>query len=94
MLTVTEPALDRLSRRLARKGAADGVALRFTRRDGGWKLQLDHESTGDTAFSHDGQTVLLLDETVSKAMANMTLDIRKSGHRSGLRLYRSEHRGN
>jgi hypothetical protein len=64
MLTVTKTALDRLSHRLARKEAADGVALRFTRREGGWTLCLDHESAGDTAFTHDGRKVLLLDEAV------------------------------
>ncbi|HUT14112.1 MAG TPA: hypothetical protein VMY42_26725 [Thermoguttaceae bacterium] len=94
MLTVTKPALDRLSRRLVRKEAADGMALRFTRRDGGWTLRLDQESAGDTAFTHDGRKVLLLDEVVSKAMENMTLDIRKSAQRSGLRLYRNKRRRN
>ncbi|MFH1747298.1 MAG: hypothetical protein ABIG44_09680 [Planctomycetota bacterium] len=92
MLTVTNPALNRLARRLARKEATDGMALRFTRREGGWTLRLDHESAGDTAFTHDGRKVLLLDETVSKAMASMTLGTRKSGQRSGLRLYRNERR--
>jgi hypothetical protein len=93
MLTVTKPALERLSRKLARKEAADGMALRFTRREGSWALRLDHESAGDTAFTHNGRTLLLLDEAVSKAMANMTLDTRKSGERSRLRLHRNERRG-
>jgi hypothetical protein len=56
-------------------------------------LRLDHESVGDTAFTHNGRKVLLLDETVSKGMANMTLDTRQTGERSRLRLYRSENRG-
>ena len=93
MLAVTKAGLERLSRKLARKGAADGMALRFKRRERGWTLRLDHESAGDTAFTHDGRKVLLLDEAVSKAMANMTLDTRKSGERSRLRLYRSKSRG-
>jgi hypothetical protein len=92
MLTVTTPALEQLSRRLARKGAADDTALRFTRRDGGWKLRLDQESAGDTAFTHDGRKVLLLAEPVSKAMANMTLDIRPDPQKPGLKLYRNERR--
>ena len=90
MLTVTKPALDRLPRGLARKEAVDGMALRFTRRDGGWTLRLDHESAGDTAFTRDGRKVLLLDEAVSKATENMTLAIRKSAQRSELRQYRNE----
>jgi Fe-S cluster assembly iron-binding protein IscA len=90
MLTVTESALDRMSRRLARKEAADGVALRFTRREGGWKLRLDQESAGDTAFTRDGRTVLVLDKAASEAMANMTLGIGKRGDRSRFRLRRNE----
>ena len=73
MLLVTKPALRRLSRRLTRKGAVDGMALRFTRKEGRWTLSLDHESPGDTAFSHDGRKVLLLDADVSETMANMML---------------------
>lgn len=69
MLTVTNSALDRLHRRLARKEAADGVALRFSRRDGGWSLRMDEAAAGDTAIDHDGRTVLLLDESVSKVPA-------------------------
>lgn len=93
MLSVTKPALKRLSRRLVRKGAADGMALRFKRREGGWTLRVEHESPGDTAFSHDGRTVLLLDAEVSKAMADMTLYARKVGQRSQLKLRRTERRG-
>ncbi len=93
MLAVTTAALERLSRKLAGKGAADGMALRFKRRERGWMLRLDYESVGDTAFTHNGRKVLLLDETVSKGMANMTLDTRKSGERSRLRLYRSKNHG-
>ena len=92
MLKVTNAALDRLSRRLRREKAAEGTALRFTRREGGWKLRLDRESAGDTAFSHDGRKVLLLDADVAKAMANMSLDTKQDGQRSGLRLQRKDRR--
>jgi hypothetical protein len=93
MLAVTKAALERLSRKLAGKGAADGMALRFKPRARGWMLHLDHESVGDTTFAHKGRKVLLLDETVSKGMANMTLDTRQTGERSRLRLYRSKTHG-
>ena len=88
MLTVTEPALHRLSRRLARRKAAEGMALRFVRREGGWKLCVDHESAGDTTFTHEGKKVLLLDEDVAKAMADLTLDSRPESKKLGLKLYR------
>jgi hypothetical protein len=89
MLTVTETALDRLTQKLAHKGAQEDTALRFTRRAGGWTLRLDQESKGDTAIAHEGRTVLLLNEHVSKAMADMTLDARKRGLRTCLRLSRN-----
>jgi hypothetical protein len=90
MLSVTKPALERLSRRLTRRGVAEGMALRFARQDGRWTLLLDRQSAGDTAFSHDGRTVLLLDEAVSEAMADMTLDAKMTGGRSRLKLHRGE----
>jgi hypothetical protein len=90
MLSVTKPALERLSRKLTRRGVAEGMALRFARQDERWTLLLDRESANDTAFSHDGRTVLLLDKAVSEAMANMTLDAKKTGGRLRLKLRRSE----
>lgn len=90
MLAVTGPALERLARKLSCRGVAEGMALRFARQGGRWTLLLDRESAGDTAFSHNGRTVLLLDKAVSEAMADMTLDARKVGQRSRLRLRRGE----
>ena len=89
MLVVTKPAFDRLSHRLARRKATQNVALRFTRREGGWKLGPDQERPGDVTFAHDGRNVLLLDETAAKAMTNMTLDVRNTDAGPRLRLRRS-----
>lgn len=88
MFTVTAGALGRLSRKLAGKKANDDQALRFTRRTGGWRLRLDCARPADTAFSHDGRSVLLLDAAVSQAMANMTLDVRSTDSGPRLRLRR------
>ena len=88
MLTVTAGALDRLSKKLARKKPTDGVALRFTRRAGGWKLGLDRARPADTEFTHHGRSVLLLDATVSQAMTNMALDVRSTDSGPRLRLRR------
>ena len=90
MLSVTKPALERLSHKLTRRGVAEGMALRFARQDGRWTLLLDRESAGDTSFSHEGRTVLLLDKAVSEAMASMTLDAKMTGGRSRLKLHRGE----
>ncbi len=88
MLNVTQPALDRLSRRLARKEAAADVALRFTRREGGWKLGPDQTRPGDVTFAHEGRTVLLLDASAAQAMKDMTLDVRNTPAGPRLRLRR------
>ena len=84
MFTVTAGALDRLSRKLARKKPTQGVALRFKRTAGGWRLRLDRARPDDTAFTHEGRNVLLLDAAVAKAMAALTLDV--SGTEMGARL--------
>lgn len=89
MLNVTKPAFDRLCDRLDRKKADDNVALRFTRREGGWKLGPDRLRPGDVTFDHEGRSVLLLDETAAKAMANMTLDVRDTSAGPRLRLRRN-----
>ena len=87
MLTVTPGAGVRLLRKLSRKGATDGMAKRFTRKTHGWRLRVDRARRADTAITHEGRIVLLLDEQVSLAMADMTLDVRntKAGPRLALR---------
>jgi len=88
MLSVSKTALERLSHRLVRKGAPEDMALRFTRREGGWTLLLDHESHGDTAFSYDGRKVLLLDSDAVNRMADMSLDTRSDNAKSRFKLTR------
>jgi hypothetical protein len=92
MLNVTKPALDRLSHRLACEKAADDVALRFTRRAGGWKLGPDQARPGDVTFAHDGRNVLLLDGAVSQGMTDLTLDVRNTDAGPRLRLRRAASR--
>lgn len=84
MLNVTPAARKCLSTRLDRRKAADGFAMRFTRRAGGWRLCLDRAQPDDTSFTHKGRRVLVLDEAVAAAMQNMKLDVRAT--ESGLRL--------
>lgn len=90
MLTVTRAARECLLSRLSRKKAADDIAMRITRRKGGWRLRLDRAGPDDTAFTYEGRRVLLLDEAVSEAMADMKLDVRatKAGPRLKLRRIR------
>ena len=84
MLTVTTAARVRLLSKLDRRKAADDVAMRFTRRKNGWKLRLDRARPDDTAFTHQGRKVLLLDAAVAKAMAALKLDA--SDTETGMRL--------
>lgn len=90
MLVVTESALERLSRKLTLRGVAEGMALRLARQDGRWRLLLDQESASDMVFSHGGRPVLVMDKAVSEAMTNVTLEARKTGGRSRLKLRRHE----
>ena len=87
MLTVTLAALDRLSHKLASGKAAEDVAMRFTRGNGGWRLRPDRRRPADTAFTYKGKAVLVLDDPVSQAMTGMTLDVRdtEAGPRLSLR---------
>ena len=88
MFKVTAAALDRLSRKLARKQAEDDVAYRFTRRRSGWKLRLDRVRPADREFRHGDRCVLFLDTAVSQAMANLALDVRSTDSGPRLRLRR------
>ncbi|MHC4092129.1 MAG: hypothetical protein ACYSVY_17970 [Planctomycetota bacterium] len=88
MLTVTPAARECLLSRLGRKKAADDVAMRFTRREGGWRLRLDRARPNDTAFTHEGKNVLLLDAAVVKKMAALTLDASSTETGAKLKLRR------
>ena len=89
MLTVTPAASKRLLARLGRKKVTDDVAMRFTRTEDGWRLALDQASPDDTAFTHEGRTVLVLDAAVAEAMAAFTLDVRSTAKGERLKLRRT-----
>jgi hypothetical protein len=88
MLDVTKPALNRLSHRLTLKRAAADIALRITRREGAWRLRFDRQRPGDTAIANDGRNVLLMEETVTQATADMKLCVRATETGPRLRLRR------
>lgn len=92
MLTVTKPALERLSLKLASKKAADDMALRIKRAKDRWRLRLTRARPDDAAFTHEGRKVLLLDEAVSQAMTTLTLDVRQTETGPRLKLRRSTKR--
>jgi Fe-S cluster assembly iron-binding protein IscA len=80
MLTVTQTASERLSRKLTDAEVEDDTAVRVVRkRKGrGWAMRMDKERPSDVTFAHQGRTVLVLDEEVSQMLANKTLDVRQS----------------
>lgn len=88
MFEVTAAARDRLSRKLAQKEPTEGQALRFARKEGGWRLRLDRQRPDDMVFEHQGKKVLLLDAEVASAMDALTLDVRGADSGARLRLRR------
>jgi len=89
MLTVTTGALERLNRKLTGKKAADDMALRIERDEGGWRLRLDRSKPDDETFSHQGKKVLLLDESTSEAMTTMTLGVHITQAGPRLKVHRA-----
>ena len=79
MLAVTENALRKMRQILAESDASDNAAVRLKRESGRVRTRLDSARPGDTAYDHDGKTVLVLDEEVSKALADRKLDVLDDG---------------
>jgi hypothetical protein len=88
MLTVTPAARARLLSKLNRRKASDDVAMRFTRMENGWRLRLDRPRPDDTAFTHEGRNVLLLDAATAKATVCLTLDASSTETEAKLKLRR------
>lgn len=65
MLAVTEAAIARLSQVLGQAGVSENVAVRLS----------DAERPGDSAFQHNGRTVLVLDGRVSELLSASRLDV-------------------
>lgn len=75
MLTVAEAAGARLAQMLDDKGLPEDVAVRLVCEGQDIALRQDSERPGDTAFQHEGRTVLLLDGQVSELLTNDKLDV-------------------
>lgn len=84
MFNVTLAAKTRLLKKLAGKNAAADLALRMTRREGGWSLRLDRALPSDVTIAHRGRSVLLMDEAVSQALSDKMLDAEST--KAGARL--------
>jgi Fe-S cluster assembly iron-binding protein IscA len=78
MLTMTEAAGAHLVDLLGEAEVPEDVAIRFVVEEEELTLRLDKECPGDEALSHEGKTVLLLDEEMSPMLSGKTLDIEPS----------------
>ena len=78
MLTMTDAAGAHLSGLLDEAEVPEDVAIRFVVEEEELTLRLDKERPGDESLSHDGKTVLLLDEQMSPMLSDKTLDIAPS----------------
>lgn len=80
MLTVTPAASARLARMLADLSAPANAAIRMVLEEQGLRIRLDRPTPNDLKFDHDGRTVLVLDERMSKILARKKVDVE---HRDG-----------
>ncbi|MHC4128228.1 MAG: hypothetical protein ACYSWT_09435 [Planctomycetota bacterium] len=78
MLTMTEAAGAHLVDLLGEAEVPEDVAIRFVVESEELTLRLDKEQPGDESFSHEGKTVLLVDEEMSSMLAEKTLDVEPS----------------
>ena len=75
MLMVTDAAVARLAGILAEAEAPDDIAVRLVLEGRGVSLQFDSPRPDDATFPHEGRTVLMIDEQVSKLLRDRTLDM-------------------
>jgi hypothetical protein len=78
MFTVSETATAHLAQMLTSVKAPGEAAVRLVAQEQGLTLELDIEREGDTTFSHEGKTVLLLDAQVAGFLEDSTLSIEQS----------------
>ena len=86
MLTMTEAAGAHLVDLLGEAEVPEDVAIRFVFESEELTLRLDKERPGDEPFSHEGKTVLLVDEEMSTMLSEKTLDIEPSDEGAKLTL--------
>ncbi|QDU40471.1 hypothetical protein Mal4_48280 [Maioricimonas rarisocia] len=86
MLTISQPAYDRLSELLADR--PNDVAVRIVLREGRARIRPGRQREGDQAIEHEGRTVLLLDKRAARKLDHRTLGIRETEKGPRLKLRR------
>ncbi len=95
MFTVTEAASAHLAQLLAEAETSENenVVIRISQGKDGLGLMFSQAGPEDTTFAHEGVTVLAIDEKLSQALANNTLDVETTENGTSLQL-RSTRRSN
>jgi Fe-S cluster assembly iron-binding protein IscA len=78
MISVTEAAKERLNGLLEDNAAPEEVAVRLFVKDETLTMGLDNSRPGDQAFDHGERTVLLIEEPLSTALSERTLDVEET----------------
>ena len=86
MLTITQPAYERLSEMLSDR--PEDVAVRIFLDEGRARIRPDRKRSGDKVLKHDGRTVLLFDKQAARHLDERTLGIRQTENGPRLRLQR------
>ena len=88
MFTVTEAAGGHLARMLAEVETPENenVVMRMSQSKDSLGLTLCQAGPEDTTFAHEGVTVLAIDEELSQALANKTLDVKTTENGTALGL--------
>jgi Fe-S cluster assembly iron-binding protein IscA len=75
MVTVTAAAGAHMAHLLTQVGAKDDLVIRLVLDEHNIMPTMDQVRAGDTAFSYEGRTVLVLDALVAQTMSDQTLDV-------------------
>lgn len=75
MVTVTDAAGAHMAKLLTQAGAQDDLAIRLVLNEHDIVPAMDQPRAGDTAFSYEGRTILVLDSLVVQTVADQTLDV-------------------
>ena len=75
MFSMTQAAGAHFAGLLQHDEAPEDVVVRLEREERRLKLGLGHAQPGDSTFTHEGQTVLVVHQELCQELADKTLDV-------------------
>jgi hypothetical protein len=78
MVTVTDAAGAHMAKLLTQINAPEEMVIQLVLEEDDMMPQIDQARVGDTAFSYEGRTVLVLDGLAIQAIADHTLDVEEA----------------